>query len=54
MNKAFITKSIPRSAEPMIEPLMKGYSKELGIPVKQGQAILLALTNEYNRLFQKD
>ncbi|MBO7550674.1 MAG: hypothetical protein J6T62_04340 [Fibrobacter sp.] len=49
MDKKFITKPILRDAEPMIDPLRKAYSEKLGVSVKQGEAISLAIKNEYKR-----
>ena len=50
MDKRFITKSILRETEPMIGPLKKAYSKMLGVSVKQGEAVSIAIKNEYNRV----
>lgn len=50
MDKRFITKPILRDTEPLIGPLKKEYSKILGISVNQGEAISMAIKNEYNRL----
>lgn len=49
MDKKFITKPILRDTEPMINPLRKAYSEMLGVSVKQGEAISLAIKNEYKR-----
>ena len=49
MDKKFITKPILRATEPMIDPLRKAYSEKLGVSVKQGEAISLAIKNEYKR-----
>lgn len=49
MNNKFITKPILREIEPMIAPLRKAYSKKFGVSVKQGEAISLAIKNEYKR-----
>ena len=50
MNDKFITKPILRETVPMIDPLRKAYSEQLGVSVKQGEAISLAIKNEYKRL----
>jgi hypothetical protein len=50
MDKRFITKPILRETEPMIGPLKKAYSEMLGVSVKQGEAISIAIKNEYNRV----
>ena len=49
MDNKFITKPILRETEPMIDPLRKAYSEKLGVSVKQGEAISLAIKNEYKR-----
>ena len=49
MDNKFITKPILRETEPMIDPLRKAYSEKLGVSVKQGEAISLAIKNEYTR-----
>lgn len=49
MDKKFITKPILRETEPMIDPLRKAYSEKLGVSVKQGEAISLAIKNEFKR-----
>lgn len=49
MNERFITKPILRETEPMIDPLRKAYSEKLGVSVKQGEAISIAIKNEYKR-----
>lgn len=49
MDDKFVTKPILRNAEPMIKPLMKAYSEKLGVSVKQGEAISIAIKNEYKR-----
>ena len=49
MNDKFITKPILRETEPMIDQLKKVYSEKLGVSVKQGEAISLAIKNEYKR-----
>ena len=50
MDKRFITKPILRETEPMIAPLRKAYSDLLGVSVKQGETISIAIKNEYKRL----
>jgi|GEM_PF-4000514 len=52
MNKNFITKPILKDAEPLIIPLMQAYSQQLGVSVKQGAAISLAIKNEYKRVVE--
>lgn len=49
MDNKFITKPILRETEPMIDPLRKAYSEKLGVSVKQGEAISLAIKNEFKR-----
>lgn len=49
MDNKFITKPILRETEPLIDPLRKAYSEKLGVSVKQGEAISLAIKNEYKR-----
>lgn len=49
MNEKFITKPILRETEPLIDPLRRAYSDKLGVSVKQGEAISLAIKNEYKR-----
>lgn len=49
MNDRFITKPILRETEPLINPLRKAYSDKLGVDVKQGEAISMAIKNEYKR-----
>lgn len=49
MNKKFITKPILRETELMIDRLRKAYSEKLGVSVKQGEAISLAIKAEYKR-----
>lgn len=50
MDKRFITKPILRETESMIGPLKKAYSEMLGVSVNQGEAISIAIKNEYNRV----
>ena len=50
MDKRFITKPILRESVHMIGPLQKAYSDMLGVSVKQGEAISLAIKNEYKRI----
>jgi len=45
----FITKSIPREKAELLPELQKAYSQKLGVKVKQGDAIGLAIENEYKR-----
>lgn len=49
MDKRFITKPILRETEPLIDPLRRAYSDKLGVNVKQGEAISMAIKNEYKR-----
>lgn len=49
MDNKFITKPILRETEPMIDPLRKAYSEKLGVSVKQGEAISIAIKNEFKR-----
>lgn len=49
MNDKFITKPILREADPFIRPLCKAYSEKLGVSVKQGEAISIAIKNEFRR-----
>lgn len=54
MDQKFITKPILRETEPMIDHLRKAYSQKLGVSVKQGEAISLAIKNEYKRNVKTD
>ena len=54
MNEKFITKPILRETEPMIDQLRKVYSDKLGVSVKQGEAISLAIKNEFKRHVKSD
>jgi hypothetical protein len=49
MNDRFVTKSVLRETEPLIDPLRKAYSEKLGVTVRQGEAISIAIKNEYKR-----
>lgn len=49
MNENFVTKSVPREKAELVPELQKAYSQKLGVNVKQGDAIGLAIENEYKR-----
>lgn len=49
MNENFVTKSVPREKAELVPELQKAYSQKLGVKVKQGDAIGLAIENEYKR-----
>lgn len=53
MNDKFITKPILRDSVQYIGPLCKAYSGKLGVSVKQGEAISMAIKNEYKRIVKK-
>lgn len=53
MDKKFITKPILRDTVPLIGQLQKAYSDKIGVSVKQGEAISLAIKNEYKRVVKK-
>lgn len=53
MNDKFITKPILRESAQYIGPLCKAYSGKLGVSVKQGEAISMAIKNEYKRIVKK-
>lgn len=46
----YIVKNIPRDKAERIPSLQKAYSEKLGVNVSQGDAIGLALENEYKRV----
>lgn len=46
----FVVKNIPRDKAERIPALQKAYSEKLGVSVSQGDAIGLALENEYKRV----
>lgn len=45
----FITKSVPREKADLLPKLQEVYSQKLGVKVKQGDAIGLAIENEFKR-----
>lgn len=49
-NDNFITKSIPREKAKFIPELQKAYSQKIGVNIGQGDAIGLAIENEYKRV----
>ena len=46
----FITKSVPRDKAELLPKLQEAYSQKLGVKVKQGDTIGLAIENEYKRI----
>ena len=48
-NDNFITKSVPREKAELLPELQKAYSEKLGVRIGQGDAIGLAIENEYKR-----
>lgn len=50
MAENFITKSVPREKAELLPELQKAYSEKLGVRIGQGDAIGLAIENEYKRL----
>lgn len=53
MNERFITKTILRKSEPLIEDLRKAYSEKLGVSVGQAETISKAIESEHRRVCKK-
>ena len=53
MAENFITKSVPREKAQLLPELQKAYSEKLGVRIGQGDAIGLAIENEYKRNVKK-